>query len=69
MTSYNSQNLWTDLTETQTETINGGVIAFNIAIASKLTYQNSGALVIASGNAIGLGNTGGVGVVQTNVAL
>ena len=68
MTSYNSQNLWTELTETQTETIHGGVIAFNIAIASKLTYQNNGALVIASGNAIGFGNTAGVAIVQTNIA-
>ena len=68
MTSYNSQNLWTELTETQTETINGGVIAFNITIASKLTYQNNGAIVIASGNAIGLGNTAGVAIIQTNIA-
>jgi hypothetical protein len=68
MTSDNSQNLWTELTETQTETINGGVIAFNIAYFSKLTYQNNGALVIASGNAIGFGNTAGVAIVQTNIA-
>ena len=67
MTSYNSQ-IWTELTETETETINGGVIAFNIAIASKLTYQNNGAIVIASGNAIGLGNTAGVAIIQTNIA-
>ena len=68
MKSDNSQYLWTELTETQTEAINGGVIAFNIAIASKLTYQENGALVIASGNAIGGGNRAGVLVVQTNVA-
>ncbi len=68
MTSYNSQNLWTELTETQTETINGGLIVGNIAIASKLTYQENGALVLASGNAIGFGNTAGVLVAQANVA-
>ena len=68
MTSCKSQYLWTELTETQTEAINGGVIAFNIAIASKLTYQDNGALVLASGNAIGFGNTAGVAIVQTNVA-
>jgi len=68
MTSYNSQNLWTELTETQIETINGGVIAFNLAIASKLTYQNNGAIVIASGNAGSFGNTAGVAIVQTNIA-
>ena len=68
MTSYNSQNLWTDLTEAQTETINGGLILGNIAFFSKLTYQNNGAIVIASGNAIGFGNTAGVAIVQTNIA-
>ncbi len=68
MKSYNSQHLWTELTETQTEAINGGLIAFNIAIASKLTYQNNGALVIASGNALGFGNAAGVAIVQTNIA-
>lgn len=68
MTSYNSQNLWTELTETQTETINGGAIAFNTAFFSKLTYQNNGAIVIASGNAIGFGNTAGVAIIQTNIA-
>jgi hypothetical protein len=68
MKSDNSQQLWTELSETQTEAINGGLIAFNIAIASKLTYQENGALVLASGNAIGFGNRAGVFVVQTNVA-
>jgi hypothetical protein len=68
MKSDNSQNLWIELTETQTETINGGEIAFNFAFASKLTDQNNGALVLASGNAIGFGNRAGVLVVQTNVA-
>ena len=68
MTSYNSQNLWTELTEPQTEAINGGLIFRNIAFFSKLTYQNNGALVIASGNAIGFGNTAGVAIVQTNIA-
>jgi hypothetical protein len=68
MKSDNSQNLWIELTETQTEAINGGLIAFNFAIASKLTYQDNGALVLASGNAIGIGNRAGVFVVQTNIA-
>ncbi len=68
MRSDNSQNLWIELTETQTETINGGVIAFNAAFFSKLTYQNNGAIVIASGNAIGIGNQAGVAIVQTNIA-
>ena len=67
MKSYNSQ-VWTELTETQAEAINGGLIIGNIAIASKLTYQDNGALVLASGNAIGFGNTAGVAIVQTNVA-
>jgi hypothetical protein len=68
MKSNNSQNLWAELTETQSETINGGYIAFNIAIASKLTDQNNGALVLASGNALGFANSAGVVVAQTNVA-
>ncbi len=68
MTFCNSQNLWTELTETQTEAINGGLIAFNTSFFSKLTYQNNGAIVIASGNAIGFGNTAGVAIVQTNIA-
>jgi len=67
MKSDNYQ-IWTELTETQTEAINGGVITFNIAIASKLTYQDNGALVLTSGNAIGFGNTAGVVIVQTNIA-
>lgn len=69
MTSYKSQLLWTELTETQTETINGGLIFGNIAIGSKLTYQENGALVLNSGNAIFFGNRAGVLVSQTNVAL
>ena len=67
MKSYNFQ-IWTELTEAQTEAINGGLIIANIAIASKLTYQDNGALVLASGNAIGFGNTAGVAIVQTNIA-
>ena len=69
MTSYKSQLLWTELNETQTETINGGLILGNFAIASKLTYQENGALVLGSGNAVLFGNTAGVAIVQTNVAL
>ena len=41
MKSYNFQ-IWTELTEAQTEAINGGLIIANIAIASKLTYQDNG---------------------------
>lgn len=69
MTSYKSQLLWTELTETQTETINGGLIFGNIAIASKLTYQENGALVLNSGNAVFFGNRAGVLVGQANIAL
>jgi hypothetical protein len=68
MNNNTSVKLWNDLTETQAETINGGVIAYNAAFFSKLTDQNNGAIVAFSGNAIGGFNSAGVVVAQTNVA-
>ncbi len=68
MTNNTSVKFWNDLTETQSESINGGVVIGNFAVLSKLTSQNNGAVVAFSGNAVGILNFGGVGVVQTNVA-
>jgi hypothetical protein len=68
MTNNTSAKFWTELTETQTEAINGGVVIGNFAAFSKLTSQNNGAVVAFSGNAIGAFNAGGVVVAQTNVA-
>jgi hypothetical protein len=68
MKSNNSQSLWTNLTETQSETVNGGQVAFNSAFFSKLTDQSNAAAILASGNAIGSFNSGGVTSSQTNIA-
>jgi hypothetical protein len=68
MKSNNSLTIWTELTETQSEAVNGGVVAFNIADFSKLTDQINTAAVIASGNAIGAFNSAGASVTQSNRA-
>jgi hypothetical protein len=68
MKSNNSQSLWTDLTETQSEAVNGGAVEFNSAFFSKLTDQTNAAAIIASGNAIGNFNSAGVSSTQINVA-
>jgi len=68
MTNNTSVKFWNDLTETQSESINGGQIIGNFAFLSKLTSQNNGAIVAFSGNAVGVLNAGGVIVAQTNVA-
>lgn len=68
MTNNTSVKFWNDLTETQSESINGGQIIGNLAFLSKLTSQNNGAIVAFSGNAVGVLNAGGVVVAQTNVA-
>jgi len=68
MKSNNSQSLWTNLTETQSEAVNGGAVEFNSAFFSKLTDQTNAAAIIASGNAIGNFNRAGVSSTQINVA-
>jgi len=68
MTNNTSVKFSNDLTETQTESINGGQVIGNFAFFSKLTSQNNGAVVAFSGNAVGILNAGGVVVAQTNVA-
>ncbi len=68
MTNNTSVKFWNDLTETQSESINGGQVIGNLAILSKLTSQNNGAIVAFSGNADGILNAGGVVVAQANVA-
>ena len=68
MKSNNSQVLWTELTETQSEVVNGGAIVFNRAFFSKLTEQSNLALIANSGNAIGFGNSAGVTSTQINIA-
>jgi hypothetical protein len=68
MKSNNSQSLWTNLTETQSEAVNGGQVEFNSAFFSKLTDQSNVAAIIASGNAIGNFNSAGVTSTQVNVA-
>jgi hypothetical protein len=68
MKSNNSQSLWTELTETQSEAVNGGQVAFNSAFFSKLTDQSNVALIVNSGNAIGNFNRAGVSSTQINIA-
>jgi phosphodiesterase/alkaline phosphatase D-like protein len=68
MKSNNSQTLWTNLTETQAEAVNGGLVLGNIADFSKLTDQSNAAAILASGNAIGAFNSAGVTSTQINVA-
>jgi len=68
MKSNNSQSLWTNLTETQSEAVNGGQVDFNSAFFSKLTDQTNAAAIIASGNAIGNFNRAGVSSTQINIA-
>ena len=63
-----TKKLWNEVTEAQAETINGGAVDFNFAFASKLTDQANAAAIIASGNAIGAFNRGGVSSSQVNVA-
>jgi hypothetical protein len=68
MKSNNTKALWIDLTETQAETVNGGLILGNFASFSKLTDQENVAAILASGNAIGNFNSGGVTSSQRNQA-
>jgi hypothetical protein len=68
MKSNNSLTIWTELTETQSEAVNGGVVNFNNSFFSKLTDQANAAAIIASGNAIGNFNRAGASVTQSNVA-
>jgi hypothetical protein len=68
MKSNNSVTIWTELTETQAETINGGAVNFNNSFFSKLTDQINTAIVVNSGNAIGNFNRAGVTVNQINRA-
>jgi hypothetical protein len=68
MKSNNSQVLWTELTEIQSEVVNGGEILFNSSFFSKITDQINTAVVINSGNAIGVANSAGVTVFQSNQA-
>ena len=66
MKSRNSQ-IWIELSETQSEQMNGGAILFNYSFLSKLTTQENGAITVSSGNAIGIFNAAGIAMVQTNI--
>jgi hypothetical protein len=68
MKFHNSQTIWTELTETQSEAVNGGAVSFNSAFFSKLTEQDNAALIANSGNAIGNFNRAGVSSTQINIA-
>jgi len=68
MKSNNSQTLWTDLTKTQSEAVNGGLVLGNFADFSKLTDQTNAAAIVNSGNAIGAFNSAGVTSTQRNQA-
>jgi len=68
MKSNNSQVMWTEMTETQSEVVNGGAIVFNTSFFSKITDQINTAIVVNSGNAIGVANSAGVNVFQSNQA-
>ena len=66
MKSRNSQ-IWIELSETQSEQMNGGAILFNYSFLSKLITQENGAITVSSGNAIGIFNAAGIAIVQTNI--
>jgi hypothetical protein len=68
MKSNNTKALWIDLTETQAETVNGGLVLGNFASFSKLTDQTNAAAILDSGNAIGAFNSAGVSSTQRNQA-
>ncbi len=68
MKSNNTQVLWTELTETQSELVNGGAVLFNSAFFSKLTDQENTALIANSGNAGFFANRAGVSSTQVNAA-
>ncbi len=68
MKSNNSESLWTELTETQSEAVNGGAIILNSSFLSKITDQLNQAIIVNSGNAIGIANSAGVVVIQSNQA-
>jgi hypothetical protein len=64
---HNSQVLWTELTETQSEVVNGGATEFNRAFFSEFVDQNNQALIANSGNALGFANRAGVSSTQVNI--
>jgi hypothetical protein len=68
MKSNHTQVLWTELTETQSELVNGGAVLFNSAFFSKLTSQENTALIANSGNAGSFANLAGVSSTQVNAA-
>jgi hypothetical protein len=67
MKSHKSQTIWTELTETQSEVVNGGATAFNSAFFSEFVEQNNQALIANSGNALGFANRAGVSSTQVNI--
>jgi hypothetical protein len=69
MTANNmTVKLWNEVTEAQSEAVNGGAVIGNFAFVSKLTDQSNAAAIIASGNAIGSFNSAGVTSTQINLA-
>ncbi len=66
MKSRNSQ-IWIELSEAQSEQMNGGAILFNYSFRSKLTKQENGAITICSSKAIGISNAAGIAIFQTNI--
>jgi hypothetical protein len=68
MKNNNSQNIWVELTDSQSEQVSGGAVLFKYSFLSKLTDKNNGAITIASGNEIGIFSTDGAAICQTNIA-
>jgi hypothetical protein len=68
MKNNSSQNIWVELTDSQSEQVSGGAVLFKYSFLSKFTDKNNGAITIASGNEIGLFNPDGSAICQINIA-
>jgi hypothetical protein len=69
MKNNNSQNIWVELTDSQSEHVSGGAKVFKkYSFVSKSTDKNNGTITIASGNEIGLLSADGAAICQINIA-
>jgi hypothetical protein len=68
MKNNNSQNIWVELTDSQSEHVSGGAMLKKHSFLYKFVDKNNGAITIASGNEIGILNLDGAAICQTNIA-
>jgi hypothetical protein len=68
MKNNNYQNIWVELTDSQSEHVSGGTMLKKHSFLYKFVDKNNGAITIASGNEIGILNLDGAAICQTNIA-